>query len=121
MNAIKYTPPGGTIKYSLKQLPGNNENECKIDFYCEDNGIGISKDFLPFIYENFTREDNQINKESPSSGLGLNIAKKLLILMRGTIEITSEKGKGTIVHTSQPHRYCKKEDIKTDNTLMSNI
>lgn len=121
MNAIKYTPAGGTIKYSLKQLPGDNENTCKIDFYCEDNGIGISKDFLPFIYENFTREDNQINKESPSSGLGLNIAKKLLILMHGTIEITSEQGKGTKVHTSQPHRYCKKEDITKDNTLMSNF
>ena len=121
MNAIKYTAPGGTIKFKLKQYPGDNENECKIDFYCEDNGIGISKDFLPLIYENFTREDNEINKESPSSGLGLNIAKKLLILMHGTIEIKSEQGHGTIVHTSQPHRYCKKEDITKDNTLMSNI
>ena len=121
MNAIKYTAPGGTIKFKLKQYPGDNENECKIDFYCEDNGIGISKDFLPLIYENFTREDNKINKESPSSGLGLNIAKKLLILMHGTIEIKSEQGHGTIVHTSQPHRYCKKEDITKDNTLMSNI
>ena len=83
--------------------------------------IGISKEFFPFIFESFAREDNQINRENPSSGLGLNIAKKLLILMHGTIEITSEQGKGTKVHTSQPHRFCKKEDITKDNTLMSNI
>ena len=121
MNALKYTSPGGTIKFKLIQYPGKNDNECTVDFICEDTGIGISKEFLPYVYENFSREDNEINKEFPSSGLGLNIAKKLLVLMHGTIEISSEKGKGTTVRTSQPHRMAKQSDVGKDNMLMANM
>ena len=69
MNAIKYTPVGGSIKIGLQQTPGKNENECNISFICEDNGIGISKKFLPHVCKPFAREDllffikkNQINQ-----------------------------------------------------------
>lgn len=121
MNAVKYTPVGGKIKFGLKQSPGKNEKECTIDFICEDNGIGISKKFLPHVCTPFAREDNKINKENPSAGLGLHIAKKLLILMDGTIEITPKKGKGVIVKTSQPHRFAKKEDIEKETVLTQNV
>ncbi len=121
MNAIKYSPVGGKIKLGIKQSPGKNENECIIDFICEDNGIGISKKFLPHVCKPFAREDNKINKEIPSAGLGLHITKKLLELTDGTIEITPKKGKGTIVKTSQPHRFCKKEDIDKDTVLTQNV
>lgn len=111
-NAIKYTPEGGRIKFGLRQNPGENENECTISFFCEDTGIGISKEFLPHIFEAFTREENEINEKIPSSGLGLNIAYKLLSLMNGKMDIISEQGKGTQVITTQPHRLCRKEDIQ---------
>ena len=120
-NALKYTPKGGKIRFGIKQIPGKNENECKIDFICEDTGIGISKEFLPHIYENFAREENEINAKIPSSGLGLNLVKALLSLMNGTIEIKSEKGRGTTVITSQPHRYAKKDDVQNDTTLEKNL
>ena len=121
MNAVKYTPEGGRIKLCLKQSPGKNENECFIDFICENNGIGISKKFLPYIFQPFAREDNKVNSEIPGSGLGLVIVKELLKLMNGTIEVTPKKGKGVIVRTSQPHRFCKKDDIDRDTVLTQNV
>ncbi len=120
-NAIKYTPEGGTIKFGLRQIPGKNENECLVQFICEDNGIGISKEFIPYACNMFAREDNNINKEIPSSGLGMNIVGQLLELMNGTIEIQSTIGKGTTVITTMPHRYAKKEDISKDTTLIGSI
>ena len=121
MNAVKYTPVGGKIKLCLKQTPGRNENECFVDFICEDNGIGISKKFLPYVCKPFAREDNKVNKEIPGSGLGLVIAKELLELMSGTITITPKKGKGVIVRTSQPHRFCKKDEIDRETVLTQNV
>ena len=120
-NAVKYTMPGGKIRFGLVQSPGKNDQECMLDFICEDTGIGISEEFLPHIYESFAREDNDINAQIPSSGLGLNLAKALLSLMDGTIEIKSEKGKGTTVRTSQPHRYAKKSEVKTSTSLTENM
>ena len=121
MNAVKYTPVGGKIKLCLKQTPGRNENEWFVVFICEDNGIGISKKFLPHVCKPFAREDNKINKEIPSSGLGLVIAKELLKVMNGTITITPKKGKGVIVRTSQPHRFCKKDEIDRETVLTQNV
>ena len=109
-NALKYTPNGGKIRFGILQKPGKNDDECTVDFICEDSGIGISEEFLPHVFDNFAREDNEINRDIPSAGLGLNIAKSLITLMHGTIEVTSVKGKGTTVRTSQPHRFSKKED-----------
>ena len=120
-NAVKYTPRGGTVKLLLRQTPGNNDNECNIEFICEDDGIGISKEFLPYICKPFAREDNKINRNHPSSGLGLHLAKSLLVIMNGTIDIKSEHGKGTTVITCQPHRFAKKEDVDRDTTLTQNM
>ncbi len=120
-NAIKYTPRGGKIKFNIKQIPDTIQNGCTIEFTCEDNGIGMSEDFLPNACKDFAREDNEINKENPSAGLGLSIAKSLLSLMNGTIEIKSSKGKGTIVKTSQIHNYAKKEDLEKAPLLIDNL
>ena len=92
-----------------------------IDFICQDSGIGISKEFLPYICKSFAREDNEINKEIPGAGLGLFIAKSLLTIMNGTIEFESELGKGTTVRTSQPHRFASKEDVTKDTLLVNHI
>ncbi len=120
-NAIKYTPEGGYIRFGLKQTPLPNPEECNIDFICEDTGIGISPEFLPFVCKMFAREDNDINKDIPSSGLGMNIVKQLAQLMNGSLTITSELGKGTKVVLSIPHRYAKKEDVESESTLIGNL
>ena len=121
LNAVKYTPKGGKIRFGLKQTKNELENECNISFICEDNGIGISPEFIPYVCKSFAREDNQVNTEIPSAGLGLSIAKTLLYLMNGTIDIKSEPGKGTTVTTCQPHLYAKKEDVERSTTLAENV
>ena len=121
MNAVKYSPVGGKIKIGIRQRPGKNDNECSIEFVCEDNGIGISKKFLPHVCKPFAREDNKVNKEIQSAGLGLHITQKLLELTGGSIEIVPKKGKGVIVKTIQTHRFCKKEDVEKETVLTQNV
>ncbi|MBP5519644.1 MAG: EAL domain-containing protein [Treponema sp.] len=118
-NAVKYTPVGGTIRFGLKQTPCKNGKECTMEFICEDNGIGMSKEFIPHACKTFTREANEINAKIASSGLGLNLVNRLMELMGGTIEITSQKGKGTKVCTKQPHRYANPEDVIKKAVLSS--
>ena len=121
LNAIKYTPEGGKIRFGLKQTEGDLQNECIVTFVCEDNGIGISPEFIPYVCKSFAREDNEINREIPSAGLGLSIAKALLYLMNGTIDIKSAPGKGTTVAVAMPHIYAKKEDVEKASTLSGNV
>ena len=120
-NALKYTPRGGTVKFGLRQVQSENPNECIIQFECKDNGIGISKQFLPRVFNAFETEDNEINRANPSSGLGLNVAQVLTDLLGGTIEIESEEGKGTRVLTTFRHRYAKKEDVVKEALLIDNF
>ena len=120
-NAVKYTPEGGKIRFGLRQSKNILENECNVSFICEDSGIGVSPEFLPYICKSFAREDNEINTEIPSAGLGLSIAKTLLYIMNGTIEFKSEPGKGTTVITDQPHLYARKEDVDKATTLAENL
>ena len=76
---------------------------------------------MPYICKSFAREDNEVNAEIPSAGLGLSIAKTLLYYMNGTINIKSEPGKGTTVTTIQPHRYAKKEEVEKTTSLIGNV
>ena len=117
-NAVKYTPSGGKITFWLKQIPSENENECYVDFFCQDTGIGMSEEFIPYACKSFTREANEVNARVASSGLGLSLVQNLMTLMHGTIEIQSSKDKGTLVHISQPHRLANKEDVVNETTLM---
>lgn len=97
-NAIKYTPDGGLIEYSLEQEPspkGSGYVRCIIKV--KDNGIGISKEFLSHIYDNFSREKNSTMSGVEGTGLGMAIVKRLVDLMGGEINIESELNKGTTV------------------------
>jgi len=118
-NAIKYTQEGGKIVFGLEQMPSFSDDECIVRFICEDTGIGVSNEFLPHIFEPFTREENEINNKYQSAGSGLNIAYNLLRLMRGTIQIRSVQGVGTKVITAQPHKFAKKEDVVENSGTLS--
>ena len=120
-NAIKYTPEGGTIRFGLQQIMDDLSDSCIIDFICEDNGIGIAPEFVPYICKNFAREDNEVNQEIPSAGLGLSITKGLLYLMNGTINVKSELGKGTTITVSIPHRCAEKKDVEKTTSLTGNV
>lgn len=94
-NAIKYTPAGGYVKLSLTESKCNRPGYTMYTAIAEDSGIGISKEYLPHIFEEFSREKNSTESKINGSGLGMPIVKRLLDLMGGSIDIESEIGKGT--------------------------
>ena len=109
-NAIKYTNEGGTISFSLEEIE-KEEGLSDYKAIVQDTGIGISKEYLPHIFENFTREKTSSESGVIGTGLGMPIVKKLVDLMHGTISIESEEGKGTTVVVNLPHRYIEKEEV----------
>lgn len=96
-NAIKYTKENGHVKYSIIQDESIDENTAVYQFTVEDNGIGMSKEFLKHVFEAFERERSSTVSGIQGTGLGLSITKSLIDLMDGTIDIESDTGKGTKV------------------------
>ena len=90
-NSIKYTPDGGTIKIYV----GFVYNDAYIKVI--DNGLGIPEEDLNRIFERFYRVDKARTRQMGGTGLGLSIAKEILDKNNGSIDIKSEKGKGTEV------------------------
>ena len=86
-----------------------------MEFVCEDNGIGMSKEFLNHVFESFSRERSSTVSKIHGTGLGLGIVKKLVDLMNGTIDIVSEPNKGTRITICTPHRYAEMESADKEN------
>jgi len=95
-NAIKYTQPKGKIRIELSET----ENEVMIKFV--DNGSGISKQELPFIFERFYRADKSRNRLTGGSGIGLTIVKSITNAHGGSIDVQSEPGQGSVFTVRLP-------------------
>ena len=94
-NAVKYTPENGKVLVYLKQEESAKEGCVKQIFVVSDNGMGMTPEFMKTMYDSFSRQvDSRVNKIQ-GTGLGLAITKKMVDLMGGTIECTSEQGVGT--------------------------
>ena len=93
-NAVKFTPEGGTVRFIVEEGKRFDRNAV-LKLIISDTGIGISKEFLPRIFEPFTQEDSSSTSKYGSTGLGMPITKSIVELMNGNIDVTSEKGKGT--------------------------
>ena len=94
-NSIKYTNPHGKITVFIDELDSEDEKNANYKVVVEDNGIGMSQDYLPHIFEEFSREHTSTETRVAGTGLGLPIVKSLVDRMGGTIEVESEEGKGT--------------------------
>ena len=108
-NAIKYTPEEGTITIDVKELPCDREGYTLIQTKITDTGIGMSEDFLPSLFELFTRERNTTMSKIPGTGLGMAIVKNFVDLMDGSIEVESELGKGSTFTITIPHKIADQE------------
>ena len=103
-NAIKYTPPGGSVIMSVEELPCNEPGYIIVRNRVSDTGIGMSEDFLTEIFEAFTREQNTTKSKIAGTGLGMSIVKKYVDLLGGTIEVESELGKGSTFTVTLKHK-----------------
>lgn len=121
LNAIKYTPVGGKVSFGLRQISSENPEEVVIQFCCRDNGIGISEEFIPNIFDKFTREDNEVNRNIPSAGIGLTLAKFIVESQQGKIEVQSNPGKLTQVIVTIAHKRSSKDEIGNNDVLISGV
>ena len=103
-NALKYTPPGGSITIYTQELPCDKEGYVLIRTTVTDTGIGMSKEYLPTLFDAFSRERNTTMSKVAGTGLGMSIVKKLVEMMDGTIEVESKLGQGTKFTVTIPHQ-----------------
>lgn len=94
-NAVKYTPDNGRVIFSIKEMESDREDYADYCIEVEDNGIGMHEDYLPHIFEPFSRERTSTESKVAGAGLGLPIVKALVDLMDGNIEVESRLGQGT--------------------------
>lgn len=94
-NAVKYTQSGGNILFSAEETPGASSAYAKFRFLVKDNGIGMEEDFKDKIFDAFTREENSVTNKIQGTGLGMAITRNLIEIMGGTIDVESEKGRGS--------------------------
>ncbi|MCQ2359208.1 MAG: ATP-binding protein [Phascolarctobacterium sp.] len=109
-NACKYTPEGGKISITVREIPCDKVGYTNIQTVVADNGIGISKEFLGSIFEKFTREHTATENKIQGTGLGMPLVKQFIDLMGGTITVESELGKGTTFTVTIPHRIAEAPD-----------
>ena len=93
-NAVKFTPEGGKVELTVERT-AQYEHQTVLRFTIADTGIGMSKEFLPRLFDTFAQEDSSTTNRYGSSGLGLAITKSFVELMNGNIQVESEKGKGS--------------------------
>ena len=103
-NAIKYTPEGGSISITLREQASQEPGCCWLETVVEDNGIGMSEEFLSHAFESFSRERTSTVSGIQGTGLGLAIVKELVELMGGTISLKSRQNVGTCVTVRLPLR-----------------
>ena len=109
-NAIKYSNKGGTVNISVFEAPDPENKDCaEIRFICEAHGIGMSREFQEKMFEPFAREGQAANGRFDGVGLGLAIVKKLVGGQNGTIDVQSEKGKGTRFGITLLYKYSSGE------------
>ena len=94
-NAIKYTPEGKSVDLIAEELPGEEKGKNRYRFIVRDTGIGISEDYLPHIFDSFTREQSTRTNRIQGTGLGLAITARVVEQMGGTILVKSKQGEGS--------------------------
>ena len=116
-NAVKFTPSGGTVTFVVESVARFN-GKSTLRFIISDTGIGMSKEFLPKLFDAFSQEDSSRTNRYGSTGLGMAITRNIVELMGGTISVESEKNKGTTFTVTVTLTDCDRKDGgKEENVL----
>ena len=111
-NAYKYTPEGGHISFTAKELPSEKPGYATYQAVVKDNGQGMSKKFQEHLFEEFTRERTSTESRVEGSGLGMAIVKSSIDLMGGTIEVESEPDVGSAFTVTLTLRLASAEEAE---------
>lgn len=111
-NAVKYTSEGGKIVLDIDEKPSARDGFMTLQIRVSDNGIGISKEYIPYIFDAFTRERSSSESGIIGTGLGLRIVKSFVDLMNGDISVESEPGKGTCFTVEISCRKVPEEELQ---------
>lgn len=123
-NALKFTHEG-EIAINCELIKNTTTNQI-VRISISDTGIGMDKQFVESIFKKFSQEDKAITRKFGGTGLGMAITKELVQLMKGTIELESEKNKGTTIHINLPfHKgdgaYLKNSQVKKEVVSIENL
>ena len=116
-NAFKYTPDGGHIAIDVKELDCERSGYVRIQTQIKDTGIGMSEDFLPTLFDSFSREYNTTIGKVSGTGLGMAIVKNLVDMMDGEICVKSKLGEGTCFTLTFEHRIADADSIEWNQEL----
>ena len=118
-NALKYTKSGGKISFTLREVACDKPDYATYEFRIADTGIGMSKEFLTHIFEQFSREKDSTEDASAGTGLGMAIVKTLVDTLNGKVNVESELGKGTTVTVTLSFRIAHPaqtgKDVETED------
>ena len=110
-NAIKYTSDGHAVHVKIYEKDSENPRKARFIFTCEDTGIGMSEEYLPHIFEEFSREHTTTENKVAGTGLGLPIVKSMIELMGGSIQVESTQGVGTKFTVDISFDTASEEDV----------
>ena len=110
-NAVKYTQENGYIRVQFSQRPAE-EGKVLLDFLCEDNGIGMSQEFLQRIFIPFERVNSSTVNKIEGTGLGMSIVKNLVDSMGGEIQVESQEGFGSKFTVAIPLAVSGKKEVE---------
>ena len=116
-NAFKYTPEGGHIAIDVKELDCARSGYVRIQTQVKDTGIGMSEDFLPTLFDSFSREYNTTIGKVSGTGLGMAIVKNLVDMMDGDICVKSKLGEGTCFTLTFEHRIADADSKEWNQEL----
>lgn len=116
-NAFKYTPEGGHIAIDVKELDCERSGYVRIQTQIKDTGIGMSEDYLPTLFDSFSREYNTTIGKVSGTGLGMSIVKNLVDMMNGEICVKSKLGEGTCFTLTFEHRIADADSIEWNQEL----
>lgn len=124
-NSVKYTPAGGAITVSLCEISCEKEGYASYRTTVSDTGIGMSEEYLPHLFDSFSRERNTTSSKVAGSGLGMAIVKRLVDMMGGTIDVKSKLGAGTTFSVTLTHKIADEgyyvQNTSPDNNIESDF
>ena len=115
-NAIKFTPEGGSVSFLIEEGK-RYDRKAVLKMTFRDTGIGMSKEYLPHLFDAFSQEDASSTNKYGSAGLGMPITRSIVELMNGSIDVKSEKGKGTTFTVTVTLGESERQSCRADSAV----